>query len=102
MAYIYNPGVQRSLLLLCSISAHAMRAANPMTAPWMPFLSGAMAGTAGTIASYPFDLLRTTMAAQGEPRVRAKAFYTFAEASMSPFGLTLPGVRHILTLADAA
>lgn len=29
-----------------------------------------MAGAAGTIASYPFDLLRTTMAAQGEPKVR--------------------------------
>lgn len=28
-----------------------------------------MAGAAGTIASYPFDLLRTTMAAQGEPKV---------------------------------
>lgn len=28
-----------------------------------------MAGAAGTIASYPFDLLRTTLAAQGEPKV---------------------------------
>jgi len=33
------------------------------------FFSGAFAGAAGTLASYPFDLLRTTMAAQGEPKV---------------------------------
>jgi len=36
-----------------------------------PFLSGALAGAAGTVASYPFDLLRTTLAAQGEPKVYA-------------------------------
>ena len=40
-------------------------AAHPSTS----FVSGAMAGAAGTIASYPFDLLRTTLAAQGEPKV---------------------------------
>lgn len=33
------------------------------------FISGAAAGAAGTVASYPFDLLRTTLAAQGEPKV---------------------------------
>ena len=37
--------------------------------PAEPFCSGALAGAAGTIASYPFDLLRTTLAAQGEPKV---------------------------------
>lgn len=42
-------------------------AAHPSTS----FISGAMAGAAGTIASYPFDLLRTTLAAQGEPKVYA-------------------------------
>ena len=35
----------------------------------MSFGSGALAGAAGTVASYPFDLLRTTLAAQGEPKV---------------------------------
>lgn len=34
------------------------------------FLCGAAAGAAATVASYPFDLLRTTLAAQGEPKVR--------------------------------
>lgn len=37
--------------------------------PAEPFVSGALAGAAGTIASYPFDLLRTTLAAQGEPKI---------------------------------
>jgi hypothetical protein len=37
--------------------------------PAVSFASGALAGAAGTVASYPFDLLRTTLAAQGEPRV---------------------------------
>ena len=33
------------------------------------FASGAFAGAAATVGSYPFDLLRTTLAAQGEPKV---------------------------------
>ena len=37
------------------------------------FGSGAIAGAAATAASYPFDLLRTTLAAQGEPKVRTSA-----------------------------
>ena len=39
-------------------------------APALSFVGGAFAGAAATFASYPFDLLRTTLAAQGEPRVR--------------------------------
>ena len=35
----------------------------------LSFVSGAMAGAAATIAAYPFDILRTTLAAQGEPKV---------------------------------
>ena len=38
----------------------------------LSFVSGAMAGAAATIASYPFDILRTTLAAQGEPKVFPK------------------------------
>jgi Mitochondrial carrier protein len=37
--------------------------------PISSFACGAVAGAAGTVASYPFDLLRTTLAAQGEPKV---------------------------------
>lgn len=35
----------------------------------LSFVSGAAAGAAASIASYPFDILRTTLAAQGEPKV---------------------------------
>ncbi|KAG6554263.1 hypothetical protein Mapa_004179 [Marchantia paleacea] len=35
----------------------------------MAYASGAVAGTAATVGSYPFDLLRTIMASQGEPKV---------------------------------
>lgn len=38
-------------------------------APLVPYVSGAVAGAAATFVSYPFDLLRTTLAAQGEPKV---------------------------------
>ncbi|KAK9845387.1 hypothetical protein WJX81_005301 [Elliptochloris bilobata] len=38
-------------------------------APLLSFAGGAFAGAVATVASYPFDLLRTTLAAQGEPRV---------------------------------
>eukprot|EP00951_Prasinocladus_malaysianus_P025571 scaffold224513_cov37-Prasinocladus_malaysianus.AAC.1 len=41
--------------------------------PTVSFASGAAAGVAATIASYPFDLLRTTMAAQGEPKVSSSS-----------------------------
>jgi solute carrier family 25 thiamine pyrophosphate transporter 19 len=37
--------------------------------PKMSFIGGSLAGTAATIAAYPFDLLRTILAAQGEPKV---------------------------------
>lgn len=42
--------------------------------PYVSFGSGAVAGVCGTVASYPFDLLRTTLAAQGEPKVYANMF----------------------------
>lgn len=37
--------------------------------PAMHYVSGSIAGAAATIGSYPFDLLRTIMASQGEPKV---------------------------------
>lgn len=44
--------------------------------PPLPFVGGAVAATVATVSSYPLDLLRTVMAAQGEPRV----FNTMADA----------------------
>lgn len=37
--------------------------------PALSYVSGALAGCAATIGSYPFDLLRTVLASQGEPKV---------------------------------
>lgn len=37
--------------------------------PYLSFMSGALAGCAATVGSYPFDLLRTILASQGEPKV---------------------------------
>ena len=50
--------------------AHGL-SGRPRATHAVAFLSGAGAGAAGTVASYPFDLLRTTLAAQGEPKVYA-------------------------------
>ncbi|CAJ2653893.1 mitochondrial thiamine diphosphate carrier 2-like isoform X2 [Trifolium pratense] len=37
--------------------------------PYLSYVSGAAAGCAATVGSYPFDLLRTILASQGEPKV---------------------------------
>ena len=37
--------------------------------PYLSYVSGALAGVAATMGSYPFDLLRTVLASQGEPKV---------------------------------
>ncbi|RDX66830.1 Mitochondrial thiamine diphosphate carrier 2, partial [Mucuna pruriens] len=37
--------------------------------PYLSYMSGALAGCAATLGSYPFDLLRTILASQGEPKI---------------------------------
>lgn len=37
--------------------------------PYLSYVSGGVAGCAATIGSYPFDLLRTILASQGEPKI---------------------------------
>ncbi|KAL8254247.1 hypothetical protein R6Q59_032468 [Mikania micrantha] len=37
--------------------------------PYLSFMSGALAGSAATVGSYPFDLVRTILASQGEPKI---------------------------------
>ncbi|KAK2991996.1 hypothetical protein RJ640_014857 [Escallonia rubra] len=37
--------------------------------PYLSYVSGSLAGCAATVGSYPFDLVRTILASQGEPKV---------------------------------
>ena len=55
---------------VCVCACVCCVAGDPQHAPLVSFFSGAVAGAAATLASYPFDLLRTTLAAQGEPQVK--------------------------------
>lgn len=47
--------------------------------PYLSFVSGALAGCAATVGSYPFDLLRTLLASQGEPKVYPKMRSAFLD-----------------------
>jgi len=60
------------------------------------FATGAAAGTAATVASYPFDLLRTTLAAQGEPRVYT-GMLDAARGMVTRAGGGLAGARALYT-----
>lgn len=61
--------IQFATLQYLRNTAQQLGIMDPEHAPLVSFVSGAAAGVAATVGSYPFDLLRTTLAAQGEPRV---------------------------------
>lgn len=46
--------------------------------PELSFLAGSVAGIAATVGSYPFDLVRTVLASQGEPKVYSGMRSAFA------------------------
>ncbi|XP_074325001.1 mitochondrial thiamine diphosphate carrier 2-like isoform X1 [Apium graveolens] len=46
--------------------------------PYRSYVSGASAGCAATVGSFPFDLVRTILASQGEPKVHSKMRSVFA------------------------
>ena len=62
-----------------------------LTGDWaflLSFVSGAAAGAAATVASYPFDVLRTVLAAQGKPPVLTpppRADFLGYSSSLWPF-----------------
>ncbi|PNX67029.1 mitochondrial thiamine pyrophosphate carrier-like protein, partial [Trifolium pratense] len=43
--------------------------------PYLSYVSGAAAGCAATVGSYPFDLLRTILASQGEPKLLVFSYH---------------------------
>ncbi|KAL2603985.1 hypothetical protein AAZV13_09G043300 [Glycine max] len=61
--------------------------------PYLSYMSGALAGCAATVGSYPFDLLRTILASQGEPKAWNQRQYSNPTAeSLSSFQLFLCGL----------
>ncbi|XP_027903450.1 mitochondrial thiamine diphosphate carrier 1-like isoform X2 [Vigna unguiculata] len=57
----------RSIMFIALLSVAAENHMN--LSPYLSYMSGAIAGSAATVGSYPFDLLRTILASQGEPKV---------------------------------
>ncbi|MQM00567.1 hypothetical protein Taro_033310 [Colocasia esculenta] len=47
--------------------------------PYLSYVSGALAGCAATVGSYPFDLVRTILASQGEPKVYSNMRSAFVD-----------------------
>ncbi|XP_038991657.1 mitochondrial thiamine diphosphate carrier 2-like isoform X2 [Hibiscus syriacus] len=64
--------------------------------PYLSYISGALAGCAATVGSYPFDLLRTILASQGEPkawnRLRSSSTSSSTDNSLSSFQLFICGL----------
>lgn len=56
--------IYQIFLFLSDAEAHSQ------LSPYLSYISGALAGCAATVGSYPFDLLRTILASQGEPKVQ--------------------------------
>ncbi|KAK8494016.1 hypothetical protein V6N13_022971 [Hibiscus sabdariffa] len=51
------------------VSGSSKTAEHLNLSPYLSYISGGLAGCAATVGSYPFDLLRTILASQGEPKV---------------------------------
>jgi Mitochondrial carrier protein len=69
LLYVPYTVVQFVTLQQVNLAARRLQLTETRAAPLISYASGAVAGMAATCISYPFDLLRTTLAAQGEPKV---------------------------------
>lgn len=69
LLYVPYTVVQFVTLQQVNLAARRWNLTDTRAAPLVSYASGAAAGMAATSVSYPFDLLRTTLAAQGEPKV---------------------------------
>lgn len=57
------------LFSCCYVSLRSDAEDHINLSPYLSYVSGALAGCTATVGSYPFDLLRTILASQGEPKV---------------------------------
>ncbi|XP_019106268.2 mitochondrial thiamine diphosphate carrier 2 isoform X2 [Beta vulgaris subsp. vulgaris] len=64
--------------------------------PYLSYISGAIAGCAATVGSYPFDLVRTILASQGEPKAWNQIRYSgengTSDNNLSSFQLFICGL----------
>lgn len=69
LLYVPYAAIQFTTMQQFNSLARDLKLSNKRGAYLVPYVSGAAAGAAATCVSYPFDILRTTLAAQGEPKV---------------------------------
>ncbi|KAJ6853752.1 mitochondrial thiamine pyrophosphate carrier 1 isoform X2 [Iris pallida] len=71
--FMYMPYSAIQFTVLHKLKTYAAGSSKPedhlKLSPYLSYVSGALAGCAATVGSYPFDLLRTILASQGEPKV---------------------------------
>ena len=67
--FLWVPYTAIQFASLGEFRRRAREAGRDPTAPPWAFLGGAIAGASATVCTYPFDVMRTVLAAQGSPRV---------------------------------
>ena len=67
--FLWVPYTAIQFASLGEFRRRAREAGRDPTAPPWAFLGGAIAGASATACTYPFDVVRTVLAAQGSPRV---------------------------------
>lgn len=67
--FLWVPYTAVQFASLGEFRRRAREAGRDPTAPPWAFLGGAIAGASATVCTYPFDVMRTVLAAQGSPRV---------------------------------
>ena len=75
--FLWVPYTAIQFASLGEFRRRAREAGRDPTAPPWAFLGGAIAGASATVCTYPFDVMRTVLAAQGSPRV----YHSLAQAA---------------------
>ncbi|EEP76492.1 conserved hypothetical protein [Uncinocarpus reesii 1704] len=69
LLYVFYGGIQFTTYRTVTQALHTLPTAHRLPQPAESFLSGAVAGGIATLTTYPFDLLRTRFAAQGNIKI---------------------------------